>query len=444
MVDGPTIDAGEDHRFWELDGEPTLLAGGSSEDNLFQIPDLESELDALAAAGGSYVRNTLSSREDFAVWPFAEAEGEGEGGVGYDLETWNPEYFDRLDRFLALTAERGIVPQFELWAFHDFVRQEHWSGNPWNPANNVTYGTAATTLPEAVSGDYHGGERHPFFLTVPGADDDGTVRRHQERFVDRVLDALADYDHALVCATNEIFSQFPAAWSRHWVEYVRERSDHPVTEMFQEEDLQHPQHRESLDDPDRYDFVDASQNSRQSRDDHWAKLQWVRGRTAGDGDDRPMTHVKTYGGETVWTDGPEHGVNRFWRNAVGGAASTRFHRPPAGIGSSDRALRHVRAASLLAAAVPLHRAEPDATHDDLRDRDADEAYHTRVPGEFHVVYFPDGGSVDLDLRGEEGTYARRWLHVEGADWHGEETVEAGGRLPLDPPHGGNWVAVLTR
>jgi hypothetical protein len=107
----------DDGHYWVHDGEPTLLVGASNEDNLFQIPDLESEIDALAAAGGNYVRNTMSSREEFAVWPFAEVDD----GV-YDLDTPNDEYWDRLDRFLDLTAERGIVPQFELWAFHDFVK----------------------------------------------------------------------------------------------------------------------------------------------------------------------------------------------------------------------------------------------------------------------------------------------------------------------------------
>jgi hypothetical protein len=35
-------------RYWEHDGELTLLLGGSSEDNLFQVADIEAELDRLA------------------------------------------------------------------------------------------------------------------------------------------------------------------------------------------------------------------------------------------------------------------------------------------------------------------------------------------------------------------------------------------------------------
>jgi hypothetical protein len=427
----------DDGRYWVHDGEPTLLVGASNEDNLFQIPGLESEIDALAAAGGNYVRNTMSSREEFAVWPFAEV-----GDGVYDLDTPNDEYWDRLDRFLDLTAERGIVPQFELWAFHDFVKQPNWGENPWNPANTVSYDTGDVTLPETVEGNYHGDERHPFFLTVPGANDDGVVRAHQERFVARVLEAIEGHDHVLVCITNEIFSQFPPEWSRYWVDFAHERIGAPVAEMFQEEDLTHEQHRESLDDPDRYDFVDASQNSRQSGDTHWERLQWVREQVADA--PRPVNHVKTYGGETHWTDGPERGVERFWRNVVGGAASTRFHRPPSGPGLNERSRRHVRSASAFADRFPVTRARVDGDHDLLADREPGEAYLAYVPGEQYAVYFPDGGGVDLELPGTGGAVDVEWLHVEGTNWQTyDPTSVDGSEVRIEAPCGGHWIAVLT-
>ena len=68
-------------RYWQYDGRPTLLLGGSIEDNLFQIPDLGEHLDTLVAAGGNYVRCTMSSRDEGNVWPFAKS------GDLYDLES---------------------------------------------------------------------------------------------------------------------------------------------------------------------------------------------------------------------------------------------------------------------------------------------------------------------------------------------------------------------
>ena len=50
--------------YWQYQGKPVLLLGGSREDNLFQIPDLEAHLDLLASVGGNYIRCTMSSRDE--------------------------------------------------------------------------------------------------------------------------------------------------------------------------------------------------------------------------------------------------------------------------------------------------------------------------------------------------------------------------------------------
>ena len=51
---------------------PNVWLGGSVEDNLFQIPDLEAHLDELRAAGANVIRNTMSDRHDFGfeVYPY--------------------------------------------------------------------------------------------------------------------------------------------------------------------------------------------------------------------------------------------------------------------------------------------------------------------------------------------------------------------------------------
>src|SRR5210317_1583929 len=54
----------ENPKYWQLDGGPVLLLGGTKDDNLFQIPDLEEHLDLLASLGGNYIRNTMSDRVD--------------------------------------------------------------------------------------------------------------------------------------------------------------------------------------------------------------------------------------------------------------------------------------------------------------------------------------------------------------------------------------------
>ena len=89
--------------YWEFRGQPTLLAGGSVDDDLFQVDYLEAHLDTLAACGGNYVRNTMSSSAT-RPWPFARV------GDKYDLDRFNPEYWERLDRLLgAAGATLSVV-----------------------------------------------------------------------------------------------------------------------------------------------------------------------------------------------------------------------------------------------------------------------------------------------------------------------------------------------
>ena len=76
----------EDTRYWQYRGQPVLLIGGSREDNLFQIDDLEEQLNLLASVGGNYIRNTMSDRDEGNVYPYLRLD-DGR----YDLGQWNEE-----------------------------------------------------------------------------------------------------------------------------------------------------------------------------------------------------------------------------------------------------------------------------------------------------------------------------------------------------------------
>ncbi len=122
-------------RYWQYQGRPVLLLGGSKDDNLFQIPDLKEHLDEIQKAGGNYIRNTMSDRQDkgFEVYPFRQRP-DGK----YDLEQWNDEYWRRFENMLRWTAERDIIVQIEVWDRFDYSTR-NWEPNPYNPKNNVNY-----------------------------------------------------------------------------------------------------------------------------------------------------------------------------------------------------------------------------------------------------------------------------------------------------------------
>ena len=148
-------------QYWEYNGRPVMLLGGSVEDNLFQIPGLEAHLDLLASVGGNYIRNTMSSRDPGNVWAFGKDPESGK----YDLNRWNETYWERFSSLLELTSRREIIVQVEVWATFDFYR-ENWSVNPFNPANNVNYSAGRTDLPEVVN-THPTYCDNPFFWSIP-------------------------------------------------------------------------------------------------------------------------------------------------------------------------------------------------------------------------------------------------------------------------------------
>ena len=123
----------EDTRYWQYKSEPVLLLGGTKNDNLFQIPDLEEHLNELHSIGGNYIRNTMSSRDSGDAFPFFQTP-EGK----YNLDKWNEKHWEKFEKLLKLTSEREIIIQIEVWDRFDYSR-EFWAFSPWNPVNNINY-----------------------------------------------------------------------------------------------------------------------------------------------------------------------------------------------------------------------------------------------------------------------------------------------------------------
>ncbi len=436
----------ENPRYWQHQGQPVLLLGGSKDDSLFQIPDLEEHLDLLASVGGNVIRNTMSDRPDhgFEVYPYARRD-DGR----YDLDRWNDEYWARFARMLQLTEQRGIIVQIEVWDRFDYA-QENWAAHPYNPANNVNYTVEgsglATDYPEPAWLD-----RQPFFHTIPGmplyTPELDVVRAYQERFVRELLSHSLPYGNVLYCVDNE--TSTPVEWGQHWMALIHQAGDEAglpafVTDMF--DDAYEPQNsaklRAALDRPDLYSFLDISQiNSRSFGEDQWDRLMWVREQISAH--PRPLNNTKIYSdGQTVWGSGtPQDGIERFWRNLLAGAASCRFHRDGAGIGLNRIAQRCIRAARQVHETVPLWTLEPRI--DLLSDRDRNEAYLAADPESAYVLFFPAAGEVTVDLSAMPGGCAIHWMDIQQGGWVDAWDLEGGGRVPIRTPRAGAWAAIIT-
>ena len=75
------------------------------------------------------------SPDYIAPWPRTGPGKAMDGEPKYDLDQWNPEYFDRLHRFLALASDYGIV--VELTLFSNTYADRIWALNPLRDQNNL-------------------------------------------------------------------------------------------------------------------------------------------------------------------------------------------------------------------------------------------------------------------------------------------------------------------
>jgi hypothetical protein len=426
-------------RYWEYKGRPTLLLGGSDDDNLFQWPAarLDSQLSLLRRVGGNYVRNTMSDRRDggFEQYPFARRP-DGK----YDLDSWNDEYWNHFERFLRWTHERDIIVQIEIWDRFDYSR-DNWPPHPYNPINNVNYTQEASGLAPEYP-EHPSANTQPFFFTTPRQRNIAVVLRYQQRFVDRLLAHSLKYGHVLYCIDNETSGD--AAWGQYWAEYIKANAKAAgrgvqVTEMWDNWDITAAQHRQTLDRPDLYDFADLSQNNHHSGRQHWRNALWAREYVAAR--PRPLNAVKTYGADgNRFGHTDQDGLERFFRHVLAGFAAVRFHRPDSGLGLGPKAQSAIATVRALESFIRLQDLTPAG---EMLSNGKGGYVYTSVPGtDPRVLYFPSGGQTTLPLA--PGPYEIVWIGHQGRrERQSVVASDAGGRA-IVAPDAGHWFAVLQK
>ncbi len=379
--------------YWQYNDEPILLLGASSDDNLFQWPAqmLVSHLDSMKLVEANYVRNTMSDRVDrgFEIYPFEKLKN-----GKYDLNKWNKEYWKRFETFLKETSKRDIIVQIEVWDRFDYSRVE-WISHPYNPQNNVNYTESESGL-EAKYPNHPGHNKQPFFFTTPKQQNNEILLKYQQKFVSKMLSYTLKYNNILYCMDNETSGE--EEWSAYWARYIRSKAEEIgkdifLTEMWDDWDLKSEHHKRTFDHPELYDFCDILQNNHKRDQAHWDNFMWTKHYISTQ--PRPINTVKTYGADGGSHGSTQNAIDSWWRHIIGGAASARFHRPPSGLGLTERSMNSIKAAREIEKITPFWNLTPNNSL--LLSRNDNEAYLTSKAGETYIVFFPNGGEVELDL-----------------------------------------------
>ncbi len=428
----------ENPRYWQYKNKPLLLLGATDNDNLFQNSNIKSHLDSLKSIGGNYIRNTMSDRDPGDKRAFAIS-----AGGKYDLDHWNEDYWLLFENMLKLTDERDIIVQIEIWDRFDHSRNE-WHGDPYNPKNNINYTYHETGL-DSLYPSHPGRNEQPFFFTVPELDNNAILLKYQKAFVQKLLSVSLEYDNVLYCIDNE--TSGTEEWATFWTEFIRENSGGKeiyITQMWDDWDVKADIHKRTIEHPERYGYIDIAQNSHITGRLNWDNARYVFNHIRND--PRPVNSTKIYGGNHgIWLDRgitADHAVQTFCRNILGGFASSRFHRPPHGLGLSLPSINSIKTIRKIEEKVKMWELSPSM--DLLTNADGNEAYLAASEGEKYVLFFPGEGSVELNLGSITGGFAGQWISITTGDWGDQFAINGGGNVEISTPGPGGWFAVILK
>jgi hypothetical protein len=150
--------------------------------------------------------NTLAPKGEAYLAPWARTEqgGAGDGLKKFDLERFDPKYFERLKAFVTEAGKRGVVVEYVL--FCTLYNDKLWDVNAMNPKNVVNDLGAATI-----------NRREVFALKHP------KLTAYQEAFVRKAVTELNGFDNLYFEICNEpYFEGVSDEWQAHIAKVIAE------------------------------------------------------------------------------------------------------------------------------------------------------------------------------------------------------------------------------
>jgi hypothetical protein len=401
-------------------GAPVLIAGFGSIVPSSEGHDAADDVAGLAAGDVGYARVWhLLPWDDGAIWPWDNRTGIPSVHTGrdrWDLTTWNARYFTRLRDALLRADAAGMIAEPHLFDRVGMSPASHdrWARNPWASDNNVND------------------------LETPPGDDDGTpefyefdrrpnLRRAQEAWVRRFIDATVEFEGVIYEIENEHWELDDPVFADHYARFVKSylAEAHGVARLVS------------------YSSLEGDLEAFFTRD----SVDIVNRHYGGEAEADPLT-IHRYLVER-WHHGKAVNVDEFangvtdpdllrrmcWITVTSGG---HFHiedalpesRPLDVVANVRAFLRASRWDFVHAAPAPDVAAPEVATC-------MEEA------GEEVVCYASSGGA--LDLRVADGRYdAALWDPVAGGSTRLGEREVAGGRIRIEAPRGRDVVVHLVR
>lgn len=332
-----------------------------------------------------------------------------DGHPKFDLDQFDPAYFDRLRQRVCAARERGSyvgIMLFEGWGLQHLPNA--WASHPFHPANNI----------QGLDGDADGDGRGLAIHTLKHS----AVTSLQEAYVRRVIDAVNDLDNVLYEIVNESGS-YSIEWQYHMIRFIKayqqdKRYQHPVGMTF-------PYSADAEKRGTNAHLFASPADWVSPNPDAPAPYDYRTNPPPADGGKIVLSdtdHLWGIGGTPDWVwKSFVRGYNPLFMdpydNRVLGMAEPESWSP------IRRSLGYARS---LAERLDLAAMTP---REDL----ASTGYCLADPGREYLVYLPEGGTVTVNLSAAGGHLAVEWLDPDTGETVTAEPVPGGAARQLAAP-----------
>jgi hypothetical protein len=335
-----------------------------------------------------------------------------DGKLKFDLEAFDPEYFERLRARVTKAGERGIYVSIMLFEGWEMQFTDAWKYHPFDGPNNVS----------GVDADPQG--RGLLYNQLCDDAMGKKVLALQEAYLRKVIDTVNDLDNVLYEACNES-GAYGLKWQYHVIDFVhdyeaKKPKQHPVGMTFM-----YPggTNQQLVDSP--ADWISPNQGT--PAEDYKSKppARYL-GKVIVSDTDHLWGHT---GGDSVWV----------WKSFLRGLNVLFMEEllpSPTWQDSARTAMGQVRS---WAGRIDLARMTPAPER-------AGTGYLLAHVGGTEFLAYQDGsqGEFWIDLKSAPGTYAVEWFDTTNGKTLSGRPVQGGGRRVLTTPFPGPAAVYLKR
>ena len=399
--------------------------------------DWQPDLENLMAHGGNFIR-IVPYFPTHPILPWVQ----NANGL-YDLSQINQEWAQRMQDYVSWTEANNVVVLLEVFENWSFVNEERgyakgWVENPWNPDNNVNYGTDQisnrTTREDAA-------------IYRALTDDKTAVMALLQQYVAALLDITLPHGNVLYNVTNE--SNAPLSWSEYWADFIhRYASERGYTVLVGEMPHTYEPNAglEAVAASPSFDYVDAASHvsdDRFGRDDEAAEvagtdevLTGLHAQTT-----KPLSIGKVY----------YRSPATLWSKFINGVAAVQYHRNCDRGGSDEddpqKYFDYVQHLRTFVDQIDLTL--PSSIDDGIVTgvTDGVRADVLAAPGSWYVVYLyreADGSATaELNIELPAAGYTARWFDPIRGNWADAVGTDTdAGTTRFVAPRFGNSLALL--